>query len=67
MRADIAQSSRAEQRVHYGMRQYVRIGVSVQAEAEWDVHAAQNQPASLCEAVHVVACADPHMYPAFHT
>src|SRR5947209_3098481 len=61
MLADVTERGRTEQGVDDRVREYVRIGMSFEAERMLDVDAAKNQVAAGREPVDVVAGADPHV------
>ena len=55
---DVAQRQRAQQRVADGVQQHVAVRMRDRAAVERDFYAAKDQPPTLGQPVHVVACAD---------
>lgn len=66
MLADISQRRRAQQRVHYGVDQNVRVGMTVESHLIWDLNAAEDQLTSFFEAMYVISVSDSHCITAFH-
>ena len=61
LNGDLPQRRRAEQSVHQGMREHVRIGVTVQPALERNFHAAEDELAPRNEAVYIISVSDPHV------
>lgn len=58
MEADVAEGGGSEEGVGEGVKCYVGVAVSEEAEMEWDVYAAEDEWAGSHEAMDVVTGAD---------
>ena len=57
--SDISQLCRTQQRVHQGMQQHIRIGMSQKSPVIGNSHPAKNQRSSLHQPVNVISVSDP--------
>lgn len=62
MLTDIAERRSAEEGVHNGVKQNIRVGMAVQAQSVRNPHAAEDQIPTFREAMHIIAVSDPHCF-----